>query len=144
MGIIGILLLVIFVASSLLLIAMILIQDDQGEGLGGIFGGGSGTPFGSRSGNVLTRFTTILGAVFLLTSLGLAWTNRTVATDDVVGTARRIQTTGENKVDWWKVDKTQAGQTAPANQATPLLPTVPAPAGATDGQSAPKTKTGGN
>ena len=56
MGIIGIVLLVIMAISAVLLVLVVLVQDDQGEGIGGIFGGGSNTAFGSRSGNVLTRF----------------------------------------------------------------------------------------
>jgi preprotein translocase subunit SecG len=53
-----------------------LIQDDKGEGLGGIFGGGSSTPFGSRSGNMLTRFTSIVAVVFFVTCLVVGLANR--------------------------------------------------------------------
>ena len=72
MGIIGIALLVIFVAAALLMIVVILLQDDQGEGLAGMFGGGGTTPVGSRSGNVLTRFTSILAAVFIVGAFALS------------------------------------------------------------------------
>ena len=87
MGILTVILLIIFVIACLLLILMVLIQDEQGEGLGGLFGGGSSTPFGSRSGNVLTRFTSIFAAVFLVVSLVLAWVNRTPDKGDVLGAA---------------------------------------------------------
>ena len=60
-----------------------LLQDDQGEGVGGMFGGGSGTPFGSRAGNILTRATTILATIFLLSAFGVAWLNRSPSSDDV-------------------------------------------------------------
>ena len=70
MGLISVVLLVILIVSAVLLVLVVLVQDDQGEGLGGIFGGGSTTPFGSRSGNVLTRFTAILAAVFLFCIFG--------------------------------------------------------------------------
>jgi preprotein translocase subunit SecG len=103
-GIVSIILLVIFVLCSLLLMAVVLIQDEQGEGLGGIFGGGSSTPFGSRSGNVLTKITSILGAVFLLTSFGLAWINRSSESGDVVGAAQRQESAAGNAVDWWRID----------------------------------------
>jgi len=76
MGILGIILLVIFVIIAILLIFLVLIQNEEGEGLGGIFGGGGGTAFGSRSGNVLTKTTTVLGSLFLVISLGLAIMNR--------------------------------------------------------------------
>jgi preprotein translocase subunit SecG len=121
MVIISIILLVIFVISALLLMVLVLIQDEQGEGLGGLFGGGSSTPFGSRSGNVLTKLTSILGAVFIITSLGLAWSNRTPESGDVIGAARRQDSASEKSVDWWKVEtQTENQQTAPG---------VPAPEG---------------
>jgi len=101
MGILSILLLVIFVISCLLLILMVLIQDEQGEGMGGIFGGGSSTPFGSRSGNVLTRFTSILAAVFLLTSFGLAWVNKTSDKSDIPGAAYRQDSDKTQVTEWW-------------------------------------------
>ena len=99
MAIIGTLLLVIFIISAILLIIIVMMQDEQGDGLGGIFGGGSGAAFGSRSGNILTKTTSILGAVFILSSLGNAWINRTPGVGDVLGAARdqAIETTAE----WW-------------------------------------------
>ena len=87
MGLIAIVLLVILVISAVLLVLVVLVQDDQGEGIGGIFGGGSNTAFGSRSGNVLTRFTAILAAVFLVCFFGLAWVNRTPEAGNVIGKA---------------------------------------------------------
>ena len=62
-----------FILSAVLLVIIIMLQDEQGEGLGGIFGGGSSSAFGSRTGNVLTRFTSILGAIFVIGAFSLAW-----------------------------------------------------------------------
>jgi len=105
MGILGIVLLVIFGLSAVLLIVIVLMQDEQGEGLGGLFGGGSATTFGSRSGNVLTKFTGILGAIFLVCSFGLAWFNRTQEEGDVISAARRIQA-DESKIEaWWQPEE---------------------------------------
>jgi preprotein translocase subunit SecG len=103
MGIVSVLLLVVLVISALIIILLVMIQDEQGEGLGGIFGGGSSTPFGSRSGNVLTKFTSILGAVFLVCSFALAWINRTPESGDVIGAARRQGLT-EQQTEWWNPD----------------------------------------
>lgn len=103
MGIISILLLIVFVISALLLILMVLLQDDQGDGLGGMFGGGSSTPFGSRSGNILTRFTSILGVVFMVSAFALAWVNISNTEGDVEGAARRLSTE-QNNSEWWNQD----------------------------------------
>jgi preprotein translocase subunit SecG len=102
MGIFSIILIVVFVIASLLFILIVLLQDEQGEGLGGIFGGGSTTAFGSRSGNVLTKFTAILGAIFLVCSFALAWASRTIEKGDVLGAARR--NTEVEAEEWWNVD----------------------------------------
>lgn len=99
MAIIGTLLLVIFVISAILLMIIVMMQDDQGDGLGGIFGGGSNAAFGSRSGNILTRTTSILGAIFILSSLGNAWINRTPGAGDVLGVAR--EQVVESTSEWW-------------------------------------------
>ena len=99
MAIIGTLLLVIFVISAILLIIIVMMQDEQGDGLGGIFGGGSGSSFGSRSGNILTKTTSILGAIFILSSLGNAWINRTTSSGDVLGVAR--EEVVDNTAEWW-------------------------------------------
>jgi preprotein translocase subunit SecG len=101
MGILGILLLIIFVIASLLLIVVVLIQDDQGEGLGGLFGGGSTTAFGSRSGNILTKFTAVLAGIFLVCSFILAWINKTPESGDVLGAARRGTAEVQDVEEWW-------------------------------------------
>jgi preprotein translocase subunit SecG len=77
MEILSVVLLVFFVITAVLLILLVLIQNEEGDSLGGIFAGGSGSAFGSRSGNVLTRATSVLGALFLIISLGLALLSRT-------------------------------------------------------------------
>jgi preprotein translocase subunit SecG len=103
MGVLGILLLVIFVITSLLLIGIVLIQDEQGEGLGGIFGGGSNAPVGNRTGNILTKTTSILGAIFFLTSFGLAWLNRTPEAGNVEAAARQLEAE-QGAIEWWRTE----------------------------------------
>jgi preprotein translocase subunit SecG len=90
MGVLGIVLLVFFVIVAILLILLVLVQNEEGDSLGGIFAGGSGSAFGSRSGNVLTRATTVLGALFLIISLGLALLNRTPGDSGVEAAGRRL------------------------------------------------------
>ena len=88
MEILGILLLAVFVITAILLILLVLVQNEEGDSLGGIFAGGSASAFGSRSGNVLTRATSILGALFLILSLGLALLNRGPASSGVEAAGR--------------------------------------------------------
>ena len=101
MAVISVLILVVFVVSALLLMAVVLIQDDQGGGIGAMFGGGSGTPFGARTGNVLTRLTTVLAIIFLVAAFALAWINRTPEAGNVVGRARAERLRGIERSDWW-------------------------------------------
>ncbi len=69
------LVLVIDIISAVTLIGLILLQQGKGADIGAAFGSGaSQTLFGSRgSANFLTRTTAILGTVFFLSNLGLAW-----------------------------------------------------------------------
>jgi preprotein translocase subunit SecG len=99
MGVLSIVLLVFFVIVAILLVLLVLIQNEEGDSLGGIFAGGSGSAFGSRSGNVLTRATTVLGALFLIVSLGLALLNRTPGGTGVEEAGRQISTEAGTS-DW--------------------------------------------
>jgi preprotein translocase subunit SecG len=92
MSALSIVLLVFFVIIALLLILLVLVQNEEGDSLGGIFSGGSGSAFGSRSGNVLTRTTTVLGTLFLVLSLGLALLNRSPGVTGVEAEMRRLST----------------------------------------------------
>jgi len=99
MGILSIVLMVFFVINAILLVLLVLIQNDEGGGLGGIFAGGSNTAFGSRSGNVLTRATTVLGTLFLIISFSLALLSRTPGGTGVQEEARRL-ITEESTTRW--------------------------------------------
>jgi preprotein translocase subunit SecG len=101
MAALSILLLVIFAISAVPLLLVVLIQDEQGEGIGGIFGGGGMSgQIGNRKGNFLTRTTTVLGVIFLLSSLGLAWANRSDTGSDLEAAARQAEREGAT-VQWW-------------------------------------------
>ena len=56
------------------LIVIVLLQADKGEGLAGAFGGGaSSTVFGERgSGGFMSKLTTTMAVVFMITSLVIA------------------------------------------------------------------------
>jgi len=107
-----ILMYILFAIIAILLTLVVLIQDDQGEGIGGLFGGGSSTPFGSRSGNVLTRFTGIVAALFFVVCL-------------VLGLMNRSPMLGEVEVDKPSAEKNMFF--APLEARTPADATAPAP-----------------
>jgi preprotein translocase subunit SecG len=137
MGLIGIIILVILVISAVLLVLVVLIQDEEGEGIGGIFSGGSSTPFGSRAGNVLTRFTAILATIFFVCAFFLAFINRTPDTGNVIGKAQAQSIQSQDK-NWWTP---LTGQTAtPESPAQPAGASTTAPATQTPATS---TQTGG-
>ena len=66
---------VIHIIACLFLISVVLLQQGKGADMGAVFGGSSSTIFGSGgAGNFLTRLTTIMAVVFMLTSLTLTYT----------------------------------------------------------------------
>ena len=102
MSFIAILLMIFFIASGLLLIGLVLIQHEDSEGLGGIFGGGFSNQVGNRSGNILTRITAILAAIFLLCAFGLSWLNREPSADNVEAAARQLEAGQDvEPLEWW-------------------------------------------
>ncbi|MDR2073328.1 MAG: preprotein translocase subunit SecG [Spirochaetaceae bacterium] len=102
MELLGILLLVIFVLVAILLILLVLVQNEEGDSIGGIFAGGSSSAFGSRSGNVLTRATSILGACFLILSFALALLHRSSGGAGIEAEGRR-QAAGQDS-EWYMED----------------------------------------
>jgi preprotein translocase subunit SecG len=92
MGILGTVLLVVFIIVAILLVLLVLVQNEEGDSLGGIFAGGSSSAFGSRSGNVLTKATSVLGTLFLILSLGLALVNKSSNGSGVEAAGRQLST----------------------------------------------------
>ena len=65
---------IVHIIVSLGLIVIVLLQTGKGADIGAVFGGSSSTIFGSSgAGNFLTRLTTGLALVFMLTSLTLGY-----------------------------------------------------------------------
>ncbi len=66
-------LIVVHVMVCFLMVGAILLQSGKGAEIGASFGGSSQTVFGSRGpANFLSKFTVVVAAIFMLTSLGLA------------------------------------------------------------------------
>lgn len=101
MTIVRSILLVVEVLCSVMLIGIILLQKSKGGGLGTAFGGGGGdTMFGSRTGNVLSKATIVLGLVFLLNTL-------------VLGVMFSRRTVGQSALDKKLMQETQQEQSQP-------------------------------
>ncbi len=65
---------VIHIIVSIGLILVVLLQTGKGADMGAVFGGSSATIFGSSgAGNFLTRLTTAMAIVFMITSLTLGY-----------------------------------------------------------------------
>ena len=150
MGVIGVALIVILVISAALLVLIVLVQDEQGEGIGGIFGGGSSTPFGSRSGNVLTRFTAILAAVFLITIFGLAWVSKSQDVGNVIKAARNQSLNTTSNQAWFEPTPPAttpgagtSGSATGTTTGTAASGATPAPAATGSTTTAGTTSTGG-
>ena len=115
---------VIHVIVSIGLILVVLLQTGKGAEVGAVFGGSSSTIFGSSgAGNFLTRLTTGMAIVFMMTSLTLGYFAGTKPTTTIF----------DNR--------------APdVEQRAPAQPAVPAPqqsAPAPSAQSEPSTKSEG-
>ncbi len=65
---------VVHIIASVGLILVVLLQQGKGAEMGAVFGGSSSTIFGSSgAGNFLTRLTTGMAIVFMITSLTLGY-----------------------------------------------------------------------
>jgi preprotein translocase subunit SecG len=62
---------ILFVILCVLMIIIILLQSDKSAGMG-ILGGSSQSTFGSSTADIITKITTVMVALFMLGSLGLA------------------------------------------------------------------------
>ena len=113
--------------SAVCIIVLVLVQRGKGADAGAGFGAGaSGTVFGARGATTaLSRATAILAAVFMLTSVTLAYT-----------ATRAIKDNGPASV----LDKLaeQPASTVPTVPASPAAPTSDAPAASTPPASAPE------
>jgi preprotein translocase subunit SecG len=107
MGTIGIILLVVFIVISILLIGIVLIQSEEGGGMGGLFGGAGSATFGSRSQTVITKTTYILVTLFFVISFSLAFVNKTPQVSNLEAAAQQVQSAegGESK-QWIDAEST--------------------------------------
>lgn len=76
------------VIACMFLIGVVLLQQGKGADMGAVFGGSSSTIFGSGgAGNFLTRLTTAMAIVFMLTSITLTYSGARRVTSTVFDSA---------------------------------------------------------
>ena len=70
-----ILITIVHVVACIVLILVVLLQSGKGANMGAVFGGSSQTVFGSSGpGSFLSKMTTAVAVIFMLTSLSLSYT----------------------------------------------------------------------
>jgi preprotein translocase subunit SecG len=103
------------------LIMIVLLQRGKGADLGAAFGGSSQTVFGSQgAGGFLTKMTTAVAVLFMLTSLGLAYLSSTRVQATVMG--------GSEQAEEVEAPAPVDDPAAADAEAPPAEPTVPAEA----------------
>ena len=90
------LLIFFYIAISIALILLVLLQQGKGSDIGSAFGGGSGNAmFGSSSpSNPLTKVTAIVSAIFLILSLSITYISRNSADKDQENSTPVTEETG--------------------------------------------------
>jgi len=113
---------IIHIIVSIGLILVVLLQTGKGADMGAVFGGSSSTIFGSSgAGNFLTRLTTGMAIVFMITSLTLGYFSGRKPASSVFDA--------------------RSEQSVPQGQPAPGAPQPPAPPSAPQAQSPqPPTK----
>ena len=116
---------IVHVFVCLVLMGVVLLQQGKGGGMGSMFGGASAQVFGgSGAGNLLTRATAICAAVFMLTSVSLAYMS---SSGDRALKAKVAAEAGKKKDRGTLREKTAGSASGSASAAPTTAP--PAPSG---------------
>jgi preprotein translocase subunit SecG len=116
---------IIHVMVCIFLMLVVLLQQGKGGGMGAAFGGGAAQQvFGGRgAGNILTRATAVCAAVFMLTSVSLAY----------------LSTSGDRELRQRVAEEAQ--RKGKGNEGTPRAPEVKPESSAGGGAGAAPTTT---
>jgi preprotein translocase subunit SecG len=111
---------IIHIIVSIGLILVVLLQTGKGADVGAVFGGSSSTIFGSSgAGNFLTRLTTGMAIVFMITSLSLGYFSGRKPSTTVFDSRRpEAQQQPARPQAGPQSEKQAAPATPPASQAT--------------------------
>ncbi len=112
---VSIALLVFFIIIAFLIVGLVLLQNEEGDSLGGLFSGGSNSAFGSRSGNILTRATYTLITLFFVVTFFLAWLNKSPGDSGLQKDAQLQQ--AETATEWWKKGETTESSSTETSEA---------------------------
>ncbi|WKC77642.1 preprotein translocase subunit SecG [Borreliella turdi] len=96
---------IIFVIVSIFIILLILIQDEQGDGIGGVFGGGSSSIFGAKSSSVAVKITGFFIAFFFIFVVLLSFMNSRRADSSFLDD---IKTETKNSSTFWDNDNNKS------------------------------------
>lgn len=111
---------ILHVIVSVGLILVVLLQTGKGAEIGAVFGGSSSTIFGSSgAGNFLTRLTTGMAIVFMITSLALGYFAGRKPSTTIFDSRTPAAATGAQPV------APAQQQSAPAGSAAPTTPAAP-------------------
>jgi preprotein translocase subunit SecG len=121
---------VLHVIVCVFLIAVVLLQRGKGAQVGAVFGGGGGsTMFGGRgAGNFLTKLTAGAAAVFMLTSLSLAYMRMNRGERLFEDGAIEEESTAPKPLPFEEVGKVPGEAPAEPGAAPPAEAPAPAPA----------------
>jgi preprotein translocase subunit SecG len=130
-----ILLIILHLAVSIALIAVVLLQSGKGAEMGATFGtGGSQSVFGAGGGTTfMSKLTTGCAVIFMLTSLTLAYISGHGESSSVM--AKKAKQAAPQKGA--PAPTAPAGAPKPAAQAAPATPVAPAAQPAKPAQPAP-------
>ncbi|MEZ4704976.1 MAG: preprotein translocase subunit SecG [Bdellovibrionota bacterium] len=105
---------------SVLLILVVLLQQGKGEGMGSALGGGSSqSVFGARgAATFLSKFTTILAAIFMTTSLALAFHSSKDSSDSLLKEEEKVENLLE-EIPATRADEATTDQTEQKPQDNP-------------------------
>ena len=118
MGVVKAILMVAFVIICILLVLLVMIQNDEVGGLGGLLSGSGSAAFGSRSASVISKTTFVLVVLFILDAFFIARLNKKPAVKQTLSTEVQEAvdtTTGEAAEDfeWYKYLDDSSSKEAP-------------------------------